>query len=227
MAGSPRSRSRRLRAEGDRRRMRELAVGDRGTRSPSPCRSPYTLMVLAEPTLEIWLGERYGGGAGALTIMASYWLLYGQLALAPNFLVGAGKAREVARLVCVVDGRQPLPDARADPIAGAGGPALGHHHSLRAGGAADPPPTLDVSGASVGELAREAWVPAYALGALLAGALGLVAALATSTPPSCSRASCWAARSRTGSRTPSWSSRPASARWSPASRRGHLGRSPG
>ena len=170
-------------AEGDRRRMRELVV--RGSRYTLAFTVPLTvtLMVLAEPTLEIWLGERYGGGAGALTIMASYWLLYGQLALAPNFLVGAGKAREVARLVCVVAAANLCLTLALTPALGLEGPALGTTIPFVLAAPLILRLTLDVSGASVGELAREAWVPAYVLGALLAGALGLVAALANLDSP--------------------------------------------
>ena len=78
-------------AAGDAARLRELAV--RGTRYTLALFVPLcvTLMALAEPLLEVWLGERYGDGAAALTILVSYWLLYGGLVVTPGFLVGAGR----------------------------------------------------------------------------------------------------------------------------------------
>ena len=64
-------------AGGDERRLRELAL--RGTRYTLALFVPLcvTLMVLAEPILEVWLGDRYGERRPALAILVSYWLLYG------------------------------------------------------------------------------------------------------------------------------------------------------
>ena len=80
-------------AEGDDRRLRELAV--RGSRYTLALFVPLcvTLMVLSKPIIGVWLGERYTDGAAALTILVSYWLLYGALIVTPGFLVGAGEAR--------------------------------------------------------------------------------------------------------------------------------------
>ncbi len=82
-------------AAGDSRRLRELVL--RGTRYTLALFVPLcvTLMVLAEPILDVWLGDRYGEGAAALAILVSYWLLYGGLVVTPGFLVGAGRARDV------------------------------------------------------------------------------------------------------------------------------------
>ena len=89
-------------ATGDQRRLRDLVV--RGTRYTLALFVPVcvTLIVLAEPILEAWLGDRYAAGDVALAILVSYWLLYGGLVVTPGFLVGAGRARDVARImVCV------------------------------------------------------------------------------------------------------------------------------
>ena len=86
-------------ASGDTRRLRELAV--RGSRYSLAFVVPLcvTLAVMSAPLLELWLGERYGAGATALAVLISYWLLWGQLAVTPGFLVGAGHAREVGLIV--------------------------------------------------------------------------------------------------------------------------------
>jgi O-antigen/teichoic acid export membrane protein len=158
-------------AAGDRRRLQELVV--RGTRYTLALFVPLcaTLMALAEPILEVWLGDRYGGGAAALTILVSYWLLYGGLVVTPGFLVGAGRAREVALIVMAVAAANLALSLVLTPELGLEGPALAtaipfvvaFPAMLRVG--------LTASGAGLGGLARRAWLPAYALGAVLAGAL--------------------------------------------------------
>ncbi len=165
--------------DGDDRRLRELVV--RGSRYTLALTVPLavTLMVLAGPTLELWLGERYRDGAGALAIMTSYWLLYGQLALTPNFLVGAGKAREIALLLSAVAIANLGLSVALTPVLGLEGPALGTAVPFALAAPFVLRLTLAVSGASVRELMREAWIPAYCLGALLAGALALVSAFLT------------------------------------------------
>jgi O-antigen/teichoic acid export membrane protein len=158
-------------ASGDERRLRELAV--RGTRYTLALFVPLcvTLMALAEPLLRAWLGDRYGGGATALTILVSYWLLYGGLVTTPGFLVGAGRARDVARIVAAVAVVNLVLSLALTPALGLEGPALGTAIPfvlafpllLRVG--------LDAAGASLGELARRAWLPAYSLAAALAAVL--------------------------------------------------------
>jgi len=160
-----------LRAGGDAPRLRELAV--RGSRYTLAVTVPLavTAIVLAAPALEVWLGERYRGGGTALAILVSYWLLLGQLAVTPNFLVGAGRPRDAARVVVGIAALNLALTLALTPSLGLEGPALGTAVAyvvgfpflLRIG--------LEASGARLGELAREAWLPAYALGAGLAGLL--------------------------------------------------------
>jgi O-antigen/teichoic acid export membrane protein len=158
-------------AAGDTARLRELAV--RGTRYTLALFVPLcvVLMALAEPLLAVWLGDRYSDGAAALAILVSYWVLYGGLVVSPAFLVGAGRAPQVGR---VFAGAAVLNLALAlvlTPELGLEGPALATAIPfvlafpllLRVG--------LDASGASLGELARRAWLPAYSLGVALAGVL--------------------------------------------------------
>jgi O-antigen/teichoic acid export membrane protein len=171
-------------ADRDRRRLRALVV--RGTRYTLALFVPLcvTLMALAEPILEVWLGARYGDGAAALTILVSYWLLYGGLVVTPGFLVGAGRAREVAQIVMAVATANLVLALVLTPELGLEGPALAtaipfvlaFPAMLRVG--------LSASGADLGGLARRAWLPAYALGAGLAAALvGVRLALDPDTLP--------------------------------------------
>jgi O-antigen/teichoic acid export membrane protein len=158
-------------ADRDQRRLRELVV--RGTRYTLALFVPLcvTLMALAEPILEVWLGARYTDGAAALTILVSYWLLYGGLVVTPGFLVGAGRAREVALIVMAVATANLVLALVLTPELGLEGPALAtaipfvlaFPAMLRVG--------LSASGADLGRLAGRAWLPAYALGAGLAAVL--------------------------------------------------------
>ena len=119
-------------ATGDKRRLRELVL--RGTRYTLALFVPLcvTLMALARPLLDAWLGGRYGEGATALTILVSYWLLYGGLVVTPGFLVGAGRAREVALIMSSAAAAQPGAHTLAHSRAGIGGPGGGHRGGLRA-----------------------------------------------------------------------------------------------
>jgi O-antigen/teichoic acid export membrane protein len=160
-------------ATADERRLRDLVV--RGTRYTLALFVPVcvTLIVLAGPILDAWLGERYGGGDLALAILVSYWLLYGGLVVTPGFLVGAGRARQVAQIMLVVAAANLALSLALTPALGLEGPALGtalpfflaFPFMLRLG--------LSASGARAGQLAERAWVPNYALGAALAAALAL------------------------------------------------------
>jgi O-antigen/teichoic acid export membrane protein len=155
----------------DERRLRDLVV--RGTRYTLALFVPVcvTLIVLAEPILQAWLGDRYGSGDLALAILVSYWLLYGGLVVTPGFLVGAGRAREVARImVCVAAANLAL-SLVLTPELGLEGPAVAtaapffvaFPFMLRLG--------LSASGADLADLARRAWAPNYVFGAVLAGCL--------------------------------------------------------
>jgi O-antigen/teichoic acid export membrane protein len=158
-------------AGGEQRRLRELAL--RGSRYTLALFVPIvvTLMALAKPLLEAWLGRRYGSGAAALTILVSYWLLYGALVVTPGFLVGSGRSRELARVLVGVAAANLVLSLALTPVVGLEGPALGTAIPfalafpllLRAG--------LGASGATLGELAESAWLPAYSLGLVLAGVL--------------------------------------------------------
>jgi O-antigen/teichoic acid export membrane protein len=155
----------------DQRRLRDLVV--RGSRYTLALFVPVcvTLIVLAGPILEAWLGDRYGDGDVALAILVSYWLLYGALVVTPGFLVGAGRAREVARIMVVVAASNLALSLVLTPELGIEGPAVAtaapfvcaFPFMLRLG--------LRASGAAVADLARRAWAPNYLIGAALALAL--------------------------------------------------------
>jgi O-antigen/teichoic acid export membrane protein len=158
-------------ATGDERRLGALVV--RGSRYTLALFVPVcvTLMALSGPLLEVWLGARYREGSTALAILVSYWLLYGGLVATPGFLVGAGRAREAARILMLVAAANVALSLALTPAVGLEGPALGttipfvlaFPFLLRVG--------LGAAGVPLAELATRAWLPAYSLGAALAAVL--------------------------------------------------------
>lgn len=167
-----------FRAGGEVERLRQLAV--RGSRYTLAVTVPLALtaIVMAAPALEVWLGERYREGAPALAILVSYWLLLGQLVVTPNFLVGAGRPREAARVVVGIAALNLALTLALTPSLGLEGPALGTTIAYLVGFPFLLRIGLRASGARLGDLAREAWLPAYALGACLAAVLVAVRLLA-------------------------------------------------
>ena len=158
-------------ATGDDRRLRELAV--RGSRYTLALFVPLcvTLIVMAKPIVGVWLGERYTDGAAALSILVSYWLVYGALIVTPGFLTGAGEAPTAGRTLACAAVINLVLALILTPKLGVEGPAV-----ATAGAFAAVLPVLlrtglRASGASLEQLLRRAMVPAYALGAVLAGAL--------------------------------------------------------
>ena len=158
-------------ATDDRRRLHELAV--RGSRYTLALFVPLcvTLMALAEPIIGAWLGERYTDGAGALTILVSYWLVYGALIVTPGFLAGAGEARAAGLTLACAAGVNLVLALVLTPELGVEGPAVATAGALAAAFPVLLRVGLRASGVPLGELLRRAAAPAYAGGALLAGVL--------------------------------------------------------
>jgi O-antigen/teichoic acid export membrane protein len=156
-------------ASGDTRRLRELAV--RGTRYTLALVVPLcvTLITLAEPILEVWLGKRYAGGATAMAILVSYWLLYGWLVVTPGFLVGAGRARTAGLTLASAAVLNLVLAILLTPELGIEGPALATSVALVAAFPVLLRAGLSASGARLVDLLRQAVLPAHALGAVLAG----------------------------------------------------------
>jgi O-antigen/teichoic acid export membrane protein len=158
-------------ADSDERRLRELAV--RGSRYTLALFVPLcvTLMALAEPIIAVWLGDRYTGGAAALTILVSYWLLHGALIVTPGFLAGAGEARAAGRTLACAAALNLVLALVLTPELGVEGPAVATAGALAAAFPLLLRTGLRASGVPLAELLARAGIPVYALGALLAGVL--------------------------------------------------------
>lgn len=161
----------RYHAGGDERRLRELLV--RGVRYTLAMTVPLAIvgMVLAGPLLEVWLGERYRGGATAMTILMAHWLLNGCSGLLAAVLVAVGRARALARYALLIAGANLILALALAPSLGLEGVAIATAVPyallfpllLRR--------TLEAVPAVPGELLRRSFGPPLAAGATLAGVL--------------------------------------------------------
>lgn len=114
----------RLRAAGDSAALRELAV--RGMRYALLSTAPLAAAgaVSARPLLELWLGARYGGGAPALAVLLSYWLVYAAGMVGAALLVASGGATRVLRAALATVAANLVLAAGLAPSAGATGVAV-------------------------------------------------------------------------------------------------------
>ena len=158
-------------AEGDEARTRELLL--RGTRYITAATVPFavTLMALAEPILVAWLGQRYEPAALAMTILVTYWLVNASAGVGSSMLMAAGRVRLVAGLAWSIALTNLALSLILTPLLGLEGVVLGTtiayvsvfpffiHYFVK------------YFPVTVRDFAREAWIPAYSLGAGLALAL--------------------------------------------------------
>jgi O-antigen/teichoic acid export membrane protein len=129
------------------------------------------LMVLARPILRTWLGPEFGVAATGLTVLVSYWLINANTGVAGSMLVAAGRVRQLAVYAAVVAALNLMLSLALTPSLGLDGVVLGTTLSyvilfpffLRL--------TLSTFEVPLRDLAREAWLPAYATGAALAAVL--------------------------------------------------------
>jgi O-antigen/teichoic acid export membrane protein len=158
-------------AEGDTQRTRDLLV--RGTRYTLAAVVPVAIvfMILAQPILRVWLGAKFATGATALTLLVAYWLINANTGVAGNMLVAAGRARLLAGYAAAVAAANLVLSLALTPSLGLNGVVLGTSISYVLAFPFFLATTLSTFRVSLGELTREAWVPAYTTGAVTAAAL--------------------------------------------------------
>jgi O-antigen/teichoic acid export membrane protein len=159
-------------AEGDERRLEHLLV--RGSRYILALVVPLTvtMMVLAPVILEVWLGPEFREGGTAMAILMSYWLVSGTTGVLQGIVVSGGRAPVLARLAWTVALSNLAISLALTPSLGLEGVTIGtavpyiaiYPFFLRV--VLKLVPTVKFR-----DLAREAFMPAYVLGAVLAAAL--------------------------------------------------------
>jgi O-antigen/teichoic acid export membrane protein len=159
--------------EGDTMRVRELLL--RGTRYTLAATVPVTvtLMVLAGPILEVWLGERFGDAATAMVILLSFWLWAATNGVSVGMLVAAGQVRALVGYSWGVAGTNLCLSLALTPLIGLEGVVLGTAVAYAMWFPYFVRLLLRTFPVSLREYLERGFVPAYVTGAALAAVLAL------------------------------------------------------
>jgi O-antigen/teichoic acid export membrane protein len=165
-------------AAGDEERLHDLLL--RGTRYVMAVVVPVTavLMTLSDRILYVWLGPRFVAAGPAMAILLSYWLVASATGVAGGMLIAAGRMAQLNRYAWMVAATNLALSVALTPAIGLEGVVIGtavpyvlfFPYALRM--------TLDAFRFPLARLVREAWLPAYATGALAAAVAGATRLLA-------------------------------------------------
>jgi len=163
-------------AERDLERTRDLLI--RGMRYTLAAVVPFVLVVitLAEPILDVWLGERFTAASTAMAVLASYWLLHGCLGVPGRMLITAGRVRILTAYSLAVAVVNVSISLALTPHFGLNGVVLGTTISFVLAFPVFIWIVLSTFPVRLAELVREVWLPAYVTGVPVA--IGLLAAKA-------------------------------------------------
>jgi len=159
-------------AEQDVVRARDLLV--RGMRYTLAAIVPLTLvvMILAEPILKVWLGDRFTAASSAMTLLTSYWLLYGCTGVPARMLITTGRVRLLTAYAVAVALVNVVISLALTPSFGLDGVVLGTTIAFVLGFPFFIWIVLSSFPVRLGDLVREVWLPAYATAVPVA--IGLV-----------------------------------------------------
>jgi O-antigen/teichoic acid export membrane protein len=165
-------------AAGDDERLHDLLL--RGTRYVMAIVVPVTvvLMTLSDRILDVWLGPTFVVAAPAMTILLSYWLTSSATGVAGGMLVAAGRVQELNRYAWLVAGTNLALSLALTPLFGLEGVVIGTAvpyvlylpYFARV--------ALRTFSFPLSRLARDALLPAYTTGALVAAVAGATRLLA-------------------------------------------------
>jgi O-antigen/teichoic acid export membrane protein len=158
-------------ARGERDRQRQLLL--RGTRYVVAATAPVVVvfMALAGPILTVWLGARYEPAATALAIFVSYWLVGASMGVAGSMLFTAGRQRAMAGYAWAVALVNLALSIALTAWLGLDGVVLGTTLSYLILFPYVIHVAVDTFDVTWGDFAREVWLPAYSLAALVGAAL--------------------------------------------------------
>ena len=142
----------------------------RGTRYMLAAVVPPTaaLIVLSEPLLTTWLGERYADSWVACAIFLAWWLVASNASIAETTMFVDGQLRRLVELSWAVAGLNLVLSLALTPLLGLEGVALGTTLAYVAVLPFWVRYALVKFDIPIRELARAAWAPAYLAGALAA-----------------------------------------------------------
>lgn len=161
-----------LGATDDVERTRALLV--RGTRYMLIAVVPPTVtgMVLGDRILASWLGERYASAGGAAAIFLAWWLLSPNTSVPSSMLIVNRHLRRMTVFSWSIAAINLALSLVLTPLLGLEGVAIGTTAAYVAVMPFFMAYAFDRLPVTARDLAREAWLPAYGAGALLAATLG-------------------------------------------------------
>jgi PST family polysaccharide transporter len=161
-------------AERDVERTRDLLI--RGMRYTLAAVVPLGLVVtiLAEPILDVWLGERFTAASTAMAVLASYWLLNGSMGVPGRMLITAGRVRVFTGYAVAVAVVNISISLALTPRLGLDGVVLGTTVSFVLAFPFFVWIVLSTFPVRFAELVRDVWLPAYVTAVPVA--IGLLAA---------------------------------------------------
>jgi O-antigen/teichoic acid export membrane protein len=161
-------------ADSDVPRLSELLV--RGARYTLALAVPLTVtgMVLAPDILDVWLGARFREGGLAMAILMSYWLVNGCTGVIAGILVACERAKTLARYAWAVAITNLVVSLALTPPLGLEGVTIGTAVPYLAAFPFLVGVVLRQLGVPFPHLLREAFLPAWIGGAVLAAGLGIV-----------------------------------------------------
>jgi O-antigen/teichoic acid export membrane protein len=151
--------------------VRELLI--RGTRYVLAAVSPVVvvLVVLSQPIINVWLGDRFADAAPGMAIFVSYWLLGANTGVAGSMLVAAERLRSLNYYAWAGAVLNLGLSLLLTPHLGLEGPIIGTVVSYVALLPWFWVMVRDEFRISFREVWREAWLPAYSTAAVVAGVL--------------------------------------------------------
>jgi O-antigen/teichoic acid export membrane protein len=160
-----------LLAAGDIARVQELFV--RGLRYTYAATVPLsvTMIVYSAPILQLWLGDRFGSTGTAASVFCAWWLIGSSTGMVGTTLVAAGRTRRLVAGSWIAGIVNAALVFALTPSLGLYGPIIA---SLTAFGATlicTLPTAMRVADVGWSDSVRRAWLPAFSVGAGLAGLL--------------------------------------------------------
>lgn len=155
----------------DRARVDELLV--RGTRYVLAIVGPLAtaVVIVAQPLLDVWLGDRFGPAALSLALFSGYWLIGANTGVIGWVLLAQGESRMLARYAWVVAASNLVLSLALTPWLGLEGVVLGTvlpYCALSPGFVYIGMRHFGLAGR---ELMRRAWIPGYSVCAIVAAVL--------------------------------------------------------
>ena len=127
-----------------------------------------TMVVYAAPILRLWLGDRFGSTGTAASVFCAWWLVGASAGVVGPILVAAGRTRRLAAGSWLAGAVNVVLVFSLTGALGIYGPIISSLVAFAATLVYTLPVAMRVADVSWAASARQAWLPAFSIGALLA-----------------------------------------------------------